>query len=303
LNCKGKKEGICSIYESGLQVYNALSSHLLYKGRIKYFEDIKENKESFDVLIVNYHHGINKVEISAPKPRPTCIAMVLEVPLHSTDLSAYTGKTFDKHMIMDPSFARENNVYPFPRPLPDFDISMNKNPKIPIIGSFGLATLGKRWDLVVEQVNKEFDQAIVRFNIPFASYVPNYQKRLDDLIKTLKPKKGIEVRITHDQMTQEELIIWCSENTINVFFYFREKELVSGLAAVTDQAIAAGKPILITADKTFRHVHAYLERPDDVYPNIGIREAIERTQGPVLRMKEAWSIGAFAKTFEDMLNS
>lgn len=299
LNCKKSRQGgICSIYESGLQVYNALKS----KFNIRYIEDIKANSAPIDILLVNYHHSIHKVEIAAHN-KPLCIAMVLEVPLHSNDLTDYSHKSYDKHMIMDPSFTTLNSsIYSFPRPLLPFDCTLSNQTNIPLIGSFGLATMGKRWDLIVEQVNKEYDRAIIRFNIPFASHVPNYQNNIDAVIKSIKPKKGIEVRITHDQMTQEELIKWCSENTINVFFYFREKELVSGLAAVTDQAIAAGKPILITADKTFRHVHAYLDRPDDVYPNIGIREAIERTQSPVLRMKEAWSITAFAKTFGEMIS-
>ena len=36
---------------------------------------------------------------------------------------------------------------------------------IPIIGSFGFATLGKGFELVVDAVNKEFDEAVVRISM------------------------------------------------------------------------------------------------------------------------------------------
>jgi hypothetical protein len=69
------------------------------------------------------------------------------------------------------------------------------------------------------------------------------------------------------------------------------------LAAVTDQAIMAGKPILVTSDNTFRHLHKYLE----YYPNINIKTAIEKNADGVEQMRKDWSEANFLQKFETLL--
>lgn len=73
----------------------------------------------------------------------------------------------------------------------------------------------------------------------------------------------------------------------------------SGLSAVTGQAISSGRPLLVTSDSTFRHIHKYI----NYYPNISIKEAIEQTQSGVLQMKEVWSCYNFLLKFENILLS
>ena len=70
-----------------------------------------------------------------------------------------------------------------------------------------------------------------------------------------------------------------------------------GLAAVTDQAILSEKPLLVSDDITFRHIHKYI----DCYPNIGLKEAIEKTKTGVLQMKQDWSSENFLEKFEKIL--
>ena len=69
----------------------------------------------------------------------------------------------------------QSNIYGFPRPLEDFYVIQpyNNDINIPIIGSFGFATFGKSWYKIVEETQKDFEEAIIRFNIPFATYIPD----------------------------------------------------------------------------------------------------------------------------------
>jgi hypothetical protein len=74
---------------------------------------------------------------------------------------------------------------------------------------------------------------------------------------------------------------------------------LAGLSAVTDQAISSGRPLFVTNDRTFRHIHKYI----NCYPYIGIKKAIENTQEGILKMKEDWSSKNFLIKFEKILAS
>jgi len=201
-------------------------------------------------------------------------------------------------MVLDPSIPETETILSFPRPL-DILPTKEKQPdsSIPIIGSFGLPTDYKAWDQIVERVNQEFDEAIIRFHIPYATHVPGSDKRIRTIISQCEKhitKPKIQFEITQDVMSRQDLLNWCAENTINCFFYFRCHILIFGLAAVTDQAIASGKPLLVTSDRTFRHIHPYIP----YFPDIGIREAIEKTREGVLKMRALWSAEKFLEKFE-----
>ena len=193
-------------------------------------------------------------------------------------------------------------MHEFGRPNEDYDLSTKDNLDLPIIGSFGLPTPGKNWNEIIRCVNNDFDEAIIRFNIPYGDYIHrNTQNNIINDIKInadrLITKSGIKFYLTHNNYSKEELIEWCASNTINCFFYDRVHINKTGLAAVTDQAISAGKPILVSGDPTFRHIHKYINH----YPNIGIKQAITETKEGVLKMKDEWSSKNFLLKFENIL--
>lgn len=105
---------------------------------------------------------------------------------------------------------------------------------------------------------------------------------------------GTEVRITEDYMTKPELITWCSQNTLNCFLYDRD---LPGLAATTDQCIVSGRPLAVSDNETFRHILQYI-RP---YPERSLKESIAVSEEEVRKMQQDWSIGNFAKRFEQVL--
>lgn len=285
----------CSIYESGLMCFNALSKSSKYT--LEYREDDIYNKQ-YDFVVFNQqmtvNNWINEKIIKQMNCKTFCI--VLEVG-DENNIMPWAPQIFDHYMIIDPTIKEQKNIHAFPRPIEDYDGQLNKQNEIPIIGSFGFVTPGKNWGQIIEQVNKEFDEAIIKINLPYATHVP-YSKEITDQLtwqlNKIEIKKDISLNITHKYMDKNELINWCSKNTINFFPYYRN---MYGLAAVTDQAIAAGKPILTTDNKTFRHILQYLKP----FPEIGIKEAIQINAEGVLKMKEDWSAINFVKKFENIL--
>jgi SAM-dependent methyltransferase len=214
------------------------------------------------------------------------------------------AEDFDAYLAIDPTMkVADKRVYAFPRPLevPTL-VTPYRESSIPVIGTFGFATVGKGFELVVDAVNKEFKEAIVRINIPTSTYGDphmwkmyqrNYAEYLSELCNKVA-KNGVQVIITNEFLTKDQLIEWCSQNTLNCFLYNRNQP---GLSATTDQAISSGRPLAISANETFRHIHRYIKP----YPFQSLRDAIASSVPQVQQMQKDWHPQNFAIKFEEVL--
>jgi FkbM family methyltransferase len=227
------------------------------------------------------------------------LAVVLEV-LPNDPFPMCPRNVFDGYLVLDPTMRHEDkNVFAFPRPLEMLDpLVAHVDSPIPVIGTFGFATRGKGFERVVLAVNNEFDRAIIRINIPHGTYVPRSKAYAKEIAEACiaRAKKGIEIRVTHDYMTKQQLVDWCAENTLNCFLYDRN---IPGLAATTDQAILSMRPLAVSQNDTFRHVIQYV-RP---YPEWSLRDSIAKSGEGVAKMKAAWCPSKFAERFGQVLST
>jgi hypothetical protein len=290
-----------SIYESGIMVFNCLRLSVNYQ--LDYIE-VDSSKRTiplgYDFYFFNYHPGTMPwLDTSALKKIPALLfTMVLEV-LPNDPFVMCPDHHFHAYCVLDPTVKVNNpRVFPFPRPLDHAHVLQPYVEKeVPVIGSFGFATRGKGFQHVVDAVNKEFERAVIRINIPFGNFVPDseqYSNVLEDMCRQ-RAKPGIEVVVTHDYMNKQELIDWCSQNTLNCFLYDRN---MPGLAATTDQAIVAGRPLSVSKNDTFRHVLAYLPP----YSQWSLKESIEKSSVAVQQMQQDWSQEHFMRQFQNILN-
>jgi FkbM family methyltransferase len=296
----------CSIYESGKMAYQCLL--LSGKYDLDYLEisqTAAEIPNNYEFYIFNYHHvtmsWLNTKRVSLlPGLKAT---LVLET-LTNNPFVLCPADDFDAYLALDPTMnVADKRVYAFPRPL---EVYTSVNPyhesSIPVIGSFGFATMGKGFELVVDAVNKEFEKAIVRINIPASTYSEDrhwtlhkkhYANYLSELCNQVA-KPGVKVVITNEFMTKEQLIEWCSQNTLNCFLYNRNQP---GLSATTDQAISSGRPLVISTNETFRHIHRYIKP----YPFQSLKESIASSIPQVKQMQKDWHPQNFATKFEEVL--
>lgn len=290
-----------SIFESGYMAYQCLL--LSDKYELDYLEIDIENRTipiGYDFYFFNYHLvTMNWLQTKHLKKNlGFVVTMVLEVSPNNPFVMC-SEKDFDAYCVLDPTVKIKNKkVYLFPRPLEkvNFSLPSEKNP-IPVIGTFGFATKGKGFHHVVDAVNKEFTEAIIKINIPFGEFVPNskeYAQFLGDICKS-RAKAGIQVEVTHEFMKKEDLIKWCASNTLNCFLYDRDMQ---GLAATTDQAIASGRPLSISDNNTFRHITSYLHP----YPEFSLKDSINKSIPIVNQMQEDWHPKNFASKFEKVLD-
>jgi len=298
------KQSLCSIWESGKMCYNALKLSKNYT--LEYSEEECLDM-SCDFAIFNQHFTVNNwmnEDIIRKFSKPT-FCIVTEVSFSQNPISC-SPDYFSHYVVLDPTINETENIHAFCRPLEDFDLSNTDKTlidyDIPQIFSFGFATYGKEWHKIVELVQNDYDKAFIHFNIPQGTHVPDFihNEEINKIrvgINSVLTKPGIAIKITSDNYSKDELIKMCSTKTINCFFYDRQHIYSAGLSAVTDQAISSGRPLFITNDCTFRHLHKYI----DCYPNIGIKDAIEKTQAGVLAMKLDWTSENFVKKFETIL--
>ena len=292
----------CSIYESGLMIYNALATNRDID--LHYMELKKDNLTipgGYDVYAFNYHPIVQDwLDVTSIRNlNGFTVAFVLEVA-RDDPFVMVPETVFDAYCAIDPTIESGGRVYAFPRPLEKHQTYSFGRPQEgrAVIGSFGFPTAGKGFEKVVDAVNKEFDSALVRINIPNMDFTnnglpDNYAAVIEKECKK-RAKAGVTVEVTHDYMTKPELVQWCADNTLNVFLYSRN---IPGLAATTDQAISSSRPLAISTNDTFRHIHPYLTP----YPCRSLKESIIRSMPEVYTMQKAWSQEQFGKAFSNVL--
>ena len=289
----------CSIHESGKMCYDCLILSTEYT--IDY-QEVSQTQRSisldYDFYVFNYHAvTMGWLDVAYVKNLPGFKATIVLEILPNNPFVMCREEDFDAFVVLDPTLQSVNpKVYKFPRPLEDLKPTAPYIEKlIPEVGTFGFATSGKGFDKVIDAVNREFDEAIVKINIPSGDYVPqaDFDKLIGDL-STYPTKEGVKVLITNNFLDKQQLIDWCTQNTINVFLYNRN---IAGLSATTDQAITSGRPLVVSADNTFRHIHQYIKP----YPFQSLKEAITNTGAVVSKIQKDWAPLNFAHRFENVL--
>ena len=294
----------CSIHESGKMIFSAIRDssqfHWVYADLHKKYQfDVT----GYDCVLFNYHPGTMPwLDMQAVRAIECLKGTIILETLPNSCFRMCPPDVFDFHLAIDPTVAESRGrLYGLPRPLrvsthPLGDLVETDEPTI---GTFGFATAGKGFERVVDAVNREFDRATIRVHIPQADFADKARHRkhnmpyVEYLLQLMRKvaKAGVTIEATHAYRTQEEIVAWCGQNTINVFLYDR---IQPGLSATTDQAIASGRPLLVSDNQTFRHIHKYMP----AYPDWTLRQAIALGGEAVRRIQQDWNPDSFRKHLE-----
>jgi len=299
------REASCSIYEKGLTFYELMKSSPNWKMDYSEVQFLNRNElhngrivgpdgrspPQYDAIIWNYHpYTMREMEhIDCTQfykfPGVNYCMVVEEIRDDANPVVDNVPDSFNGYIVLDPTKKFGNpRFHAFPRVLPKIVTSYKFVPKVPVIGCYGYVTVDKGFDLIVKAASEEFEQSIVRINLPQAAYSDQNKALLNQVLDTCRiaARDNVELRITHDFMSNDELIDWCSQNTVNAFFYQRH---ILGIAAAPDQAIASGRPIAVSSNPTFRHILQY-QKP---YPEMSLRETIENGGEYVRQIQQDWS--------------
>lgn len=309
----------CSIYSSGKMVYDASVSPLYNLDYVEINEldveklhqgfivcNSKQLNQKYDFYVVNYHpvtmrdvEGVNSRRFINLDGKKICV--ILE--MNKDDPFALINPVgFDELLVLDPTMNRqESNIHAFPRPLlKSRKIKRIETiPEVPLIGSFGYATTDKGFDLIVKRVAEEFEKANIRINLSPSTYADSFfgltlrQSIENECRKYVRD--GINLEITKDYFSDDQLIDWCSENTLNCFFYTRN---MPGLSATPDQVIMSGAPLAVSDNTTFRHVHKYIKP----YTETTLKDLILTSQDGIEKMQSDWNPDTCAAKLKEIIS-
>jgi hypothetical protein len=190
----------------------------------------------------------------------------------------------------DPSRPSENKYYVLPRPIVERDVVEKERGDIISVGSFGTGSTRKGFQDVVTRVCNEYDEAIINFHITGAYFEDaNGATALavSDLCRQHVTKPGIQLNITNDFITDEELALRLQQNDINIFMYTHEVPHFAGIASSLDFPVGWGGPIATNGNIMFRHV--LKDYPEINLDNHSIEEVLALGNRVSLELREQWS--------------
>ena len=209
---------------------------------------------------------------------------------------------FDYYIAADPTLLLRNPfVYKTGRLVPTYT---NKYalPVIPTIGSFGFGTPKKGFEKIVTQVQEEFDEAIIRLNIPFADYGDTDGSKARQIAancKALINKKGIKLELTHDFLDDKEMLNFLAQNSINVFLY--EDAAGRGLSSAIDNSLAVQRPLAVSNSSMFRHI--LQNTPSVCIENSSLKQIISNGFEPLQNLLVQWNAQNIKWEYDRILDS
>lgn len=290
------KEKQCGVYQFGYSIGRALKHSKKYNfiyvecsslNELNYY--IKKHKPI--CTIYNYQGDTlpwlnGRITFNNKMPE---IGIIHEVTQKIADCSS--NDFFDFYIASDPTLVLKNPlVYKTGRLLLRSN-RVSKTSDIPIIGSFGFGSPNKNFDLLVQNVCDEFEEAIIRLNISFAEFGDkdgnSSKKIVSDCIEIVKKYPSIKLLCSHDFLNEQELLDFLNSNTINVFLYSDDGN--RGISSVIDFALSVRVPIAISHNSSmFRHIN-------NTSPSIvisdknGLKNIIRNGTKPLERYYNEWT--------------
>lgn len=231
----------CGVYQYGRRVYTQLECpDLIQYAEIGSPDDLSRQLQStpYSACILNYH--------------PVLFPWWSE-PLKTYYLYHESSFPFNQSMILntDPT-----HILGIPRPLSPIRCTPSV-PDVPTFGSFGFGFENKGFERIISIVQSQYDTAHIRFVIPYAAYGDATGSLARDVVARCRrqiTKPGITLQVSHEFMTDEQLVAFLASNTMNVFLY--DPMHGRGCSSVLDFALVAGRPIAISDSSMFRHVYS-----------------------------------------------
>lgn len=217
--------------------------------------------------------------------------------------SSLINTLFDYYIAPDPTIKNKNNIFTTGRLIPLYK-NIFPIPNIPTIWSFWFWTSNKWFEKIVEQVQKEFNEAIINFNIPFADYWDRSwenAKIIANNCENILKNKNIQLNITHNFFTKNDMLDFLAKNTINIFLYQNPSYESRWISSVIENALAVQRPICISKSLMFRHV--INTQPSICIDDSSIKNIIENWFDPLRKYYELWNSKNIVLEYENIINN
>jgi len=294
------KQRQCGVYQYGKRTYNLLKQSLLIDF---YYEEV-ENEDEYvtavknltpNAIIYNYH---NLTMAWLGKQHTSLFPLMTHFGIHHEGSIPYhIGFNYQLHA--NSTFVNTKTEMALPRPLLEYNKPSKEN-DIPIIGSFGFGFGHKGFGSIIKLVNDQFERADIKLHIPRAYYGDNDGSATAGVVPGCWNEmynKNVTLSISHGFLSEDELLNFLSDNTLNVFLYHETGNV--GLSSVIDYALSVDTPIAVNKTSMFRHINRAV--PSICVEDKTLPEIIKEGVIPLLPLKKQFSISNFVDTFEHIL--
>jgi len=243
----------CGVYQYGIRLAKCLPM-CIYKevsSEADYLNAVKEVCP--DKIIYNYHTSTmswltsNNITHTAKN-----VGILHEV----------ISDIFDELLDIDPT-KPPNGIprplfYELPTTISNMEheafIMYNRGPDVPIFGSFGFGFENKGFDKIIQYVNEQYDNAIIKFIIPLGHYCNiGHQEIVISKCFAIERKPGIELMVSTDFFENEDLLFFLGSNTMNLFLY--DRMVGRGISSTIDYALSVDVPFGISDSYMFRNIY------------------------------------------------
>jgi len=172
---------------------------------------------------------------------------------------------------------------------------------VPVIGFQGQLVPHKGLDRMVAQVQNEFKKAKIRLHCPHYHYGSGehvWRATLQNTLANLT-NPDIEVEISTEIFTDQQIVDFLAENTVNCYFYDYLDQC--GLASSPDYALAAKRPFCISRSFQFRHF--WNTEPSILIENTTIKNVIENGMKPFDKYYEEYTVENVVKDYENIIDT
>lgn len=318
----------CGVYGVGEQIFQAVSDSTEYrfiKASCESLSDLLQAIETHhpNVIIYNYHPWVmpwvctriakgiyrnNVADIKVPQ-----IGIIHEVTQQIADTAtAYRSKLvlgrpqkklnslFDFYIAADPTLLLANPlVFKTGRPVPEY--TAPPPPAVFTVGSFGFATPKKGFERIVQKVQEEFDEAVIRINMPPADFGDKDGSRARMIAEQCRRavyKKGIKFEATHEFFDEKQLLDFLAGNSMNVFMY--QDTGGRGISSTVDNALAVKRPVAVTRCPMFRHILS--ARPSVCIDDSSLKAIYNNGFAPLQKLAESWDKAHMVWDYERILD-
>ncbi len=296
----------CGVHQYGHNLFKALKEsgrfEFVYAGIASLADLDKAVAESAcAALFVNHHpQTLPFIRIDAPQRYPVpCIAVMHEMTQDEADTM---GEGFYRYYVMgDPTLRAGNRrVFSTGRIIPAYE---NRHPLPPVVtvGSFGFSVGSKGFRRLVDVVQQEFDEAVIRINIPANGIIDKdgaLAREQIDRCRECLWKPGIRLVGSHEFLDDRGLLEFLASNSLNAFLYDYLPR--AGISSAVDQAMTARRPLAITRSVMFRHLFDL--QPPITIENASLREIIQSGIEPYRHLLAEWAPDRIRLRYEGILD-
>jgi len=301
----------CGIHQYGFNFFNQVKGSKKYNVSYLNVSNPAElaneiNKGVYNFVFVNSPFSVSFLNPANPRVfKSTTMIYLLHDLVQLNGVSFSEDSMYQYCVFGDGGFTDFKNpkIFNIGRVILDYQKNITP-PSVPTFGSFGFNSYSKGYLNVINRIQEEFDEAVIRLNIPvntMGNETLEHTSRDDDKYHAAVIKPGIKLEITHNFYDKIRMLDFLAANSVNTFFYNNENNSqLGGIASSTDTALSARTPIAIADCPMFRHIIKY-DLPINI-SKTSLKDILNNGIKALDPIYRDWSKDKFVYDFEDIMD-